>query len=1155
MYKKPVSSLRSHFESIAKSKPAPRVPPAIPPRPGTTHAGRQRDEPGPPQPRGMGRMSLDSPRPGASHGAIQHSTVNMGAVAESDSRPETPRTRPLSMGPASPTRAHPTVTVESPKSPPKYFNDMPNIQSLRSRSPAIEQRKAPSSQSHGPLQPAPRSFKIPSRTGTPSLESQATPILGASSVSNISPDPRKIDFPSHANSSNSSSLPPPINRAVKPKAFNTPQVRKASETLAAPVATSDVDADKISPFSTPPSEPESPPLFESPPPIISDFSKPRTVPSNVRDNHFNRPSSRTPSYEMTPPPRPPRRAAEEQSDRLDPPPPVLPPRNKSPRPPPPPPPEPRVRRSFDTQPTSARSRSSLDNQSRMQRPAEARNLIPPRRAPAQNEHPPPVSHFPPPPRPPRTSVDHIRDHQISDRHSLHTDSDEFEENEQSPDRQFPSRTDFPDSSHANRRPPRFKSAYEIPVKTETKLLAVCGDIVCTGGYITKAWNVLTGDLLMSITHGETVKATAIAFKPGESEGQRIWIGTNTGEIHEIDIPSQSVVDSSINAHSRCNIIKIHRHGSNMWSLDEEGKLLSWPLDDETGFPTLSISPSGTRVPPKPTFCLVLGSQLWIAMGKGIWVYEPNMKERTARQITPNPLTQPNVGEVTSGTTLTGKTDKVYFGHNDGKVTIYSRADFSCLAVIAISLYKINALVGVGDLLWAGFSTGMIYVYDMSTQPWKVRKDWKAHDHSISSIQVDGSSVWKMDRLQVVSLGTDMSIRIWDGLLTEDWLDADLVEHETEYCNFNEITVSVMTWNAGASKPSKLRQDEQDENFFREYLTSSEPADIVIFGFQELVDLEDKKVTAKSLFKSSKKRDAQDQEKMSHQYRAWRDYLARCIDENIGPSTSYQLLHTATLVGLFTCVFIKDSVRGRLSCLSSAQIKLGMGGLHGNKGALIVRFLIDDSSLCFLNCHLAAGQRHTTHRNNDVAAIMEATALPMERDPYRLTTSYAGIGGDGTMVLDHDVCVLNGDLNYRIDSIPRGSIIGSIVARNYAKLLDCDQLLLSRARNPSFRLRAFLELPITFAPTYKFDVGTDNYDSSEKQRAPAWCDRVLFRGRGVKAERYRSWERPKTSDHRPVTLNLKIRVRSIRSEAELQRCRDDGRKRLQQWSQRVGMEIK
>ena len=191
---------------------------------------------------------------------------------------------------------------------------------------------------------------------------------------------------------------------------------------------------------------------------------------------------------------------------------------------------------------------------------------------------------------------------------------------------------------------------------------------------------------------------------------------------------------------------------------------------------------------------------------------------------------------------------------------------------------------------------------------------------------------------------------------------------------------------------------------------------------------------------------------------------------------------------------------------------------------MVRFSLDDSSLGFVNCHLAAGQNNTTHRNNDLATILKTAALPPELNPSRRIDLYVG-GGDGSMILDHEICVLNGDLNYRIDTIGRDAVINAIKANNLTKLLERDQLL-SRRRNSGFRLRAFDEAVINFAPTYKYDVGTDRYDTSEKKRAPAWCDRILHRGFGkIRQLDYRRHE-VRISDHRPVSGLFQIRVKKI-----------------------------
>ena len=120
------------------------------------------------------------------------------------------------------------------------------------------------------------------------------------------------------------------------------------------------------------------------------------------------------------------------------------------------------------------------------------------------------------------------------------------------------------------------------------------------------------------------------------------------------------------------------------------------------------------------------------------------------------------------------------------------------------------------------------------------------------------------------------------------------------------------------------------------------------------------------------------------------------------------------------------------------------------------------------------------------------------------------------------------MNYRIGGQHRDVIISTIHAGDHTSLLPHDQLLREVKTNFGFRLRGFSEGPITFKPTYKYDLHSQQYDSSVKRRSPAWCDRILWRSRvtdRVRQLHYKRYEAD-VSDHRPISAAFKISVKKF-----------------------------
>ncbi|CAG08461.1 unnamed protein product [Tetraodon nigroviridis] len=87
-----------------------------------------------------------------------------------------------------------------------------------------------------------------------------------------------------------------------------------------------------------------------------------------------------------------------------------------------------------------------------------------------------------------------------------------------------------------------------------------------------------------------------------------------------------------------------------------------------------------------------------------------------------------------------------------------------------------------------------------------------------------------------------------------------------------------------------------------------------------------------------------------------------------------------------------------------------------------------------------------------------------------------------------------------------------------------------AKDSETVLEGFQEGPLKFPPTYKFDVGTDTYDTSGKKRKPAWTDRILWRLRAT-APANPAVNSGKLGSASGLTSGTKVTQHCYRSHAE------------------------
>ncbi|XP_048226172.1 type I inositol polyphosphate 5-phosphatase 8 isoform X2 [Ricinus communis] len=376
-----------------------------------------------------------------------------------------------------------------------------------------------------------------------------------------------------------------------------------------------------------------------------------------------------------------------------------------------------------------------------------------------------------------------------------------------------------------------------------------------------------------------------------------------------------------------------------------------------------------------------------------------------------------------------------------------------------------------------------------------------------------------------------------------------------------LRMFVGTWNVGGKSPHEGLN-------LTDWLSSPAPADIYVLGFQEIVPLnagnvlgaEDNGPALKwlSIIRQALNNNKNDQEfsqycnnanEVKHSFSPQPDQqpavkprLSFCdllsLEDELGnegeegsPSPSpaimssspmrrrYCLAASKQMVGIFLCVWVQSDLYKDISNLKVSCVGRGIMGYLGNKGSISVSMTLHQTTFCFVCTHLTSGEKEgdEVRRNSDVTEILKKTRFShSRRDP--------GQPFPPESILDHDKIIWLGDLNYRL-AVGCGDTHELLKKNDWQALLEKDQLKIEQRAGRVFR--GWEEGRIYFAPTYKYLANSDDYvvqtsRSKEKRRTPAWCDRILWKGEGLKQMWYVRGE-SRFSDHRPVYSLFSVQV--------------------------------
>jgi len=235
-------------------------------------------------------------------------------------------------------------------------------------------------------------------------------------------------------------------------------------------------------------------------------------------------------------------------------------------------------------------------------------------------------------------------------------------------------------------------------------------------------------------------------------------------------------------------------------------------------------------------------------------------------------------------------------------------------------------------------------------------------------------------------------------------------------------------------------------------------------------------------------------------------LKKILKKNLETIGKYTMVKTVDLVGIFLIIFVKENLCEYISKIESIIIKTGLMGTMGNKGNCIIRFNFQDVSFAFSCCHLKSGQNETNSRILEISEILNKNIQLKDSKEMLLK--------------DHDVFFVFGDLNFRVN-LDFKKCMDYLSKEKFEDYFNNDQFNKNKDTNKDIKL--LNEMEIKFPPTYKYLIGSNEYDLKEK-RIPSWCDRITFnKSLKIKGIYYDHVDYFKESDHKPIFGIYKVTI--------------------------------